>query len=135
MEPDLEDITWQEFEEHIRDVLDHHEFRVQFRKVFKHGGRGYQIDVVGYRKDLCICIDGKRYGKGRYRTGSLKTEALKHYDRCRAHEEAFGLRSIPVIVSLIDDDLSFENGCIFVPAAMLNDFLLNLDAALEEFGY
>jgi hypothetical protein len=60
---------------------------------------------------------------------------MKHFERCRAHEEALGIRSIPVIVSWIDDSLMFENGCFFVPVAMLNDFLLNMDAALDEFGF
>jgi hypothetical protein len=135
MDSDLDDMTWQEFEELLRDIMDQNDFEVQFRKIFSHDGRRYQIDVVGYRRDLCLCIDGKKYGRGRYRAGSLKTEAKKHYDRCRAHEEALGIRSIPVIVSWIDDSLSFENGCIFVPVAMLNDFLLNMDAVIDEFGY
>jgi hypothetical protein len=135
MEPDLDELTWQEFEEHIRHILSHHDFGVGFRKVFKAGGRGYQIDVVGYRKDLCLCIDGKKYGRGRHRASSLKAEALKHYDRCQAHEGAYGIRSIPVIVSWLDDSLTYENGCFFVPVALLNDFLLNLDAVLEEFGF
>jgi hypothetical protein len=135
MDSDLDDLTWQEFEELLRDILDQHDFDIQFRKVFRHGGRGYQIDVVGYRKDLCLCIDGKKYGRGRYRASSLKTEALKHYNRCCAHEEAFGVRSIPVIVSWIDDNLVMENGCIILPVHMLNDFLLNLDFILDELGY
>lgn len=132
---DLEDATWQEFEEHIRDILNHHDFQVQFRKVFKKDGRGHQIDVVGIRRDLCLCIDGKKYGRGRCRSSSLKREALKHYKRCLVHEEAFGLKSIPLIVSWIDDNMVVENGCIFVPVHMLNDFLLNLDAVLEELAF
>lgn len=134
MERDLDEMTWQEFEELLRDILDQHDFEVKFRKVFRYGGRGYQIDVVGYRKDLCLCIDGKKYGRGRHRTSSLKAEARKHYDRCLVHEEAFGIRSIPVIVSWIDDNMGYDSGCIFVPVAMLNDFLLNIDAVLDEFG-
>ncbi|MGA9140362.1 MAG: hypothetical protein WBZ29_09065 [Methanocella sp.] len=132
---DLDDLTWQEFEELLRDILDQHNFEVKFRKVFKFNGRGYQIDVVGYRKDLCLCIDGKKYGRGRYRASSIKAEALKHYKRCLVHEEAFSIRSIPVIVSWIDDNLITENGCIILPVHMLNDFLLNLDYILDDLGY
>jgi hypothetical protein len=135
MESDLAELTWQEFEELLRDILDQHDFEIQFRKIFSHGGRRYQIDVVGYRRDLCLCIDGKKYGRGRHRASSLKSEAMKHFSRCQAHEEALGIRSIPVIVSWIDDNLMFENGCFFVPVAMLNDFLLNMDAVLDEFGF
>jgi len=132
---DLDSSTWQEFEEHIRDILSYHDFDVQFRKVFKAGGRGYQIDVVGLRRNLCLCIDGKKYGRGRNRKSSLKSEAMKHYNRCLAHEEAFGVRSIPIIVSWLDDNMVVENGCIFVPVHMLNDFLLNMDAVLDELAF
>ncbi|HMK47105.1 MAG TPA: hypothetical protein VK436_10810 [Methanocella sp.] len=132
---DLDSATWQEFEEHIRDILSCYDFDVQFRKVFKSGGRGYQIDVVGLRRDLCLCIDGKKYGRGRRRESSLKAEAAKHYNRCLAHEDAFGIKSIPIIVSWLDDNMVVENGCIFVPVYMLNDFLLNLDAILEELAF
>ncbi len=135
LDADLDDLTWQEFEELLRDILDQNDFEVQFRKIFGHGDRRYQVDAVGYRNDLCLCIDGKKYGRSRYRAGSLKAEALKHHDRTRAHEEALGIRSIPVIVSWIDDNLVFENGCFFVPVALLNDFLINLDAVLDEFGF
>jgi hypothetical protein len=134
-EKELDDITWQEFEEYIRDILSHHDFEVKFRKVFKAGDRGYQIDVVGYKKDLCICIDAKKYGRGRHRSSSLKNEAKKHYDRCVAHEDTFKIRSIPIIVSWLDDDLMIENGCIFVPSFMLNDFLLNIYGYLDTMGY
>jgi hypothetical protein len=132
---DLDELTWQEFEEYIRDLLEHHDFDVQFRKVFRTPKRGYQLDAVAYRKDLCLCIDGKKYGRGRSRSSSLKEQAKHHYERCVEHQGMFGIKSIPVIVSWLDDDLMVENGCIFVSIDRLNDFLLNLDAYLDEMGY
>ena len=108
---------------------------MQFRKVFRTPARGYQIDAVALRKDLCLCIDGKKYGRSRHRSSSLKEQAKLHYERCMAHEDTFGVRSIPLIVSWLDDDLMVENGCIFVSIDRLNDFLLNLDTYLDEMGY
>ena len=35
MESDLDELTWQEFEELLRDILDQHDFEIQFRKIFK----------------------------------------------------------------------------------------------------
>ncbi len=132
---ELDELSWQEFEEYIRDLLAHHNFDVHFRKVFRTPKRGYQVDAVASRKDLCLCIDGKKYGRSRSRPSSLKEQAKLHYERCQAHEDMFGVRSIPLIVSWLDDNLMFENGCIFVPIDRLNDFLLNLDAYLDEMGY
>ncbi|HTY91069.1 MAG TPA: hypothetical protein VMC84_07835 [Methanocella sp.] len=132
---DLEELTWQEFEEYIRDLLEHHDFEVQFRKVFRTPERGYQIDAVAIRKDLCLCIDGKKYGRSRPRSSSLKEQAKLHYERTLAYEEKIGIKSIPLIVSWLDDSLMVENGCIFVSIDRLNDFLLNVDAILDELGY
>ena len=132
---DLEELTWQEFEEYIRDLLEHHDFEVQFRKVFRTPARGYQIDAVALRKDLCLCIDGKKYGRSRPRSSSLKEQAKLHYERTLAYEEKIGVRSVPLIVSWLDDNLMVENGCIFVSIDRLNDFLLNVDAILDELGY
>ncbi len=132
---DLDELTWQEFEEYIRDVLEYHDFEVQFRKVFRTPERGYQIDAVALRKDLCLCIDGKKYGRSRPRSSSLKEQAKLHYERTLAYEEKIGVRSIPLIVSWLDDNLMVENGCIFVSIDRLNDFLLNVDAILDELGY
>ncbi len=132
---DLGELTWQEFEEYIRDLLEHHDFTVHFRKVFRTPRRGYQVDAVASRPDLCLCIDGKKYGRGRPRESSLKEQAKLHYERCVEHEQKFGIRSIPVIVSWLDDALLFENGCIFVSIDRLNDFLLNLDAYLDEMAF
>lgn len=132
---DLDELSWQEFEEYIRDLLEHHDFEVQFRKVFRTPYRGYQIDAVASRKGLCLCIDGKKYGRSRRRSSSLKEQAKLHYERCMAHEDLSGVRSIPLIVSWLDDDLMVENGCIFVSIDRLNDFLLNLDAYLDEMAY
>ncbi len=132
---DLDELTWQEFEEYIRDLLEHHDFEVQFRKVFRTPERGYQIDAVALRKDLCLCIDGKKYGRSRPRSSSLKEQAKLHYERTLAYEEKIGIRSVPLIVSWLDDNLMVENGCIFVSIDRLNDFLLNVDAILDELGY
>lgn len=132
---DLDELTWQEFEEYIRDLLEYHDFEVQFRKVFRTPERGYQIDAVALRKDLCLCIDGKKYGRSRPRSSSLKEQAKLHYERTLAYEEKIGIKSIPLIVSWLDDSLMIENGCIFVSIDRLNDFLLNVDAILDELGY
>jgi hypothetical protein len=132
---DLDELTWQEFEEYIRDLLEHHDFVVHFRKVFRTPERGYQIDAVACRKDLCLCIDGKKYGRSRLRSSSLKEQAKLHYERTCAYEQMVGVRSIPLIVSWLDDNLMVENGCIFVSIDRLNDFLLNVDVILDELEY
>jgi Holliday junction resolvase-like predicted endonuclease len=128
------EFTWQEFEERVRDALDSAGYRIEFRRVFKSGGKRHEVDVIAHKFDLCILIDAKRYGKGRYRASSLKSEAKKHFNRCRAFETTFKSTVIPVLVSWIDDSLVFQEGCFIVPFEKLQDFVNNVELYVDSMG-
>ncbi len=126
------EFTWQEFEERVRDALDSAGYRIEFRKVFKSDGKRHEVDVIAHKFDLCILIDAKRYGKSRYRASSIKSEAKKHFKRCRAFETAFKCTVIPVLVSWIDDSLVFQEGCFVVPFEKLQDFVNNVELYVDS---
>jgi len=130
-----ENISWQEFEEKIRDILEIHGFVTRFRVVFKFKGGKSEIDVLASRFGINLAIDAKRYSAKRYRVSGVKKEAEKHWERCRKFEEVFGVSVVPVVVPLIDDAILFHSGCVIVPFEKLNDFLVNIHAYLEEFGF
>jgi Holliday junction resolvase-like predicted endonuclease len=126
------EFTWQEFEERVRDALDSAGYRIEFRRVFKSDGKRHEVDVIAHKFDLCILIDAKRYGKSRYRASSIKSEAKKHFKRCRAFETAFKCTVIPVLVSWIDDSLVFQEGCFVVPFEKLQDFVNNVELYVDS---
>jgi Holliday junction resolvase-like predicted endonuclease len=126
------ELTWQEFEERVRDALDSAGYRIEFRRVFKSDGKRHEVDVIAHKFDHCILIDAKRYGKSRYRTSSLKSEAKKHFNRCRAFETVFKCTVIPVLVSWIDDSLVFQEGCFIVPFEKLQDFVNNVELYVDS---
>ncbi len=123
--------SWQEFEELTRDIIELHGFKAEFRKVFRNQDRKFEVDVVATKDDLCLAIDCKLYGYSRYRRSQLRSEAEKHSIRCKELEKLVGMRVTPLIVSLLDDDLLIENGCLFVPITKLNDFLINQERYME----
>ncbi len=130
-----ETITWQEFEEQTRDVLECAGFSTEFRRVFVCDGKRHEIDVVARRFDTTLLIDAKRYGKARQRSASLKAEARKHLSRCEEFDRAFSSTSVPVIVSWLDDALLIDGACFIVPFDKLADFIANVDyyrASTEE---
>lgn len=126
------EFTWQEFEERVRDALDSAGYRIEFRRVFKSDGKRHEVDVIAHKFDLCILIDAKRYGKSRYRASSIKSEAKKHFKRCRAFDTAFKCTVIPVLVSWIDDSLVFQEGCFVVPFEKLQDFVNNVELYVDS---
>jgi|Deesub1362B_J571_1020462.scaffolds.fasta_scaffold32151_2 Holliday junction resolvase-like predicted endonuclease len=129
------DPTWQDFEVKVKEILEGNDFNTSFRVVFRDGEGKAEIDVVAERYETVLCVDAKRYNRNWHRRSALKREAEKHRKRCLRFSRLLGRRAIPVIVSLIDDELYLHEGCIIVPFKALNDFLLNLHYYLVEFGY
>ena len=122
---------WQDFEEYVLKIVLSFGVDADFRKVFFNDVRKFEIDVVGYWDCFCLCIDCKLYGDGRYRVSSLKKEAEKHVLRCVEFEKIAGKKCVPVLVTLLDDDISFEFGCLVVPYYKFNCFLNDIHEFVE----
>jgi len=127
--------TWQEFEEKVKSILEGHGYETKFRVIFKDETGRAEIDVVAEHFGLILAIDAKRYTKRWYRVSALKKQSEKHVERCKRYEKLTGKKVIPIVVSLIDDQIVFHGGCIVIPFDSLNDFLLNLHYYLAEFGF
>ncbi len=54
-------LGWQEFEQIAAYALKSNGYTVRRNLRFKHGSRRFEIDVVGCRKPLVVCIDCKRW--------------------------------------------------------------------------
>lgn len=128
-------LSWQEFEENIKKVLEQHGFETKLRFIFKDEKGKSEIDVLAVRHNTILAIDAKRYTARWHRKSALKKQAEKHVERCKRYSKLVNWKVIPVIVSLIDDSIVFHEECIIVPFESLNDFLINLHAYLAEFGF
>ena len=128
------EISWQDFELKVKEILEENNFDTDFRVVFKDEEGKSEIDVVARRYGIVLCVDAKRYNRNWHRRSALKKESEKHRKRCSRFSKVIGSKAIPVIVSLIDDELYLHEGCIVVPFNSFNDFLLNLHYYLEELG-
>jgi Holliday junction resolvase-like predicted endonuclease len=124
--------TWQEFEEEIRDVLESAGFATDFRKVFKAAGRRYEIDVVAHRFGTTVLIDAKRYGKAWLRSSAIRAQARKHLARASEFDRTFSVKSVPLIVSWLDDALVYESGCFIVPFDKFEDFIGRLEYYVDS---
>ncbi len=114
---------WQDLEELTFKALEAHGFECEFRKVFVNGSR-YEIDVLARKGGITMAFDCKYYLKVKSRKSALKREARKHYLRCEKLSEVTGERTVPIILTFLDDSLLYMEGCIIVPLRALNDFLL-----------
>jgi len=140
-------LRWQEFEDIAALALERNGYVVVKNTRFKHSGRRWEIDVVGCRKPLVLCLDCKRWQRG------MKYSALRRIAE-RQSERTFALaetlpspalkikcvswnkaKFIPVILSLIPSNLKFYDGIPVVPILRLQDFLIKLPAYIESLKY
>jgi Holliday junction resolvase-like predicted endonuclease len=137
-------LKWQEFEEIAAEALKINGYTVYNNVRFKHGSRRYEIDVVGCRKPLVVCIDCKRWQHAIAASALRKivedqcqrTEALadslpnaKLQLECVKWDRA---KFVPAVLSLMQGDCKFYYDVPIVPVLSLQDFIGQLPLYLEN---
>lgn len=140
-------LCWQEFEEIAALALRNNGYTVAKNVRFNHGGRKWEIDVVGCRKPLVVCVDCKHYHHGMSPSAVQKiaeaqaqrTKALadvlpntKIKLDCTGWSKA---KFVPAILSLLPSKAKFYDEVPIVPVLKLQDFISQLPAQLEALAY
>jgi Holliday junction resolvase-like predicted endonuclease len=136
-------LKWQEFEEIAAIALKTNGYIVKKNVRFKHGDRRYEIDVVGCRKPLVVCIDCKRWQHAIAASALRKiveeqiqrTEALADtlpnltLDlECTKWEKT---KFLPAVLSLVPGAYKFYYEVPVVPVLSLQDFIGQLPLYLD----
>jgi Holliday junction resolvase-like predicted endonuclease len=131
-------LCWQEFEEIAALALKANGYTVAKNVRFKHGGRRWELDVVGCRKPLVVCIDCKRWQHAISQSAlrrivesqTLRTEALADSLpnpalnlECARWEKA---KFVPAVVSLMQSAYKYVFDVPVVPVLSLQDFICQL---------
>jgi hypothetical protein len=133
-------LTWQEFEEMAGLALGQNGYSVRRNLRFKHAGRKWEIDVVGCRKPLAICIDCKHWHHS-LRPSVIKEVVEEQIERTKALAEALPnptiriectkwekAKFIPVVLSLMQGATKFHDEVPVVSVLQLQDFVNKLPA-------
>jgi Holliday junction resolvase-like predicted endonuclease len=140
-------LCWQEFEEIAALALKNNGYVVKNNVRFNHEGKRWEIDVVGCKKPLVICIDCKHWQRAispsalhkivdlqTQRTlalaGSLPNIALK-LESAKWEKAKF----IPAVLSLIPSAYKFCQKVPVVPVLQLQDFICQLPAYTESLKF
>lgn len=137
-------LDWKEFESLAAVALEVHGYKVIANMRFRQGGRRWEMDIVGCRKPLVVCIDCKHWRHGLYASrlrGAVDEQAKRTLAfseslpnptvsvECASWEKA---RFVPVVVSLMGASFKFHNGTPIVPILQLQDFLAQLPMRLDS---
>jgi Holliday junction resolvase-like predicted endonuclease len=141
-------LQWQEFENIAAIAFERNDYSVEKNLRFKHAGRRWEIDIVGCRKPIALCVDCKHWHRGTY-PSALKHVVDEQTERTSALCEALPNMTdkiecatwgtvilIPAVLLLVTGRFKFYNDVPIVPVLQLQDFLSQLPAhvnALKHF--
>jgi hypothetical protein len=137
-------LCWQEFEEIAGFALNNNGYTVSNNVRFKHSGRRWEMDIVGCKKPLVVCIDCKHWqhaiapsalrkivdlqvDRTSALADSLPNPALKL--ECTRWNDA---KFMPAVLSLVPSAFKFCCEVPVVPILQLQDFLNQLSAYMEN---
>jgi len=140
-------LCWQEFEEIAAFALKSNGYEVSNNVRFKSASRRWEIDVVGCKKPLVICIDCKHWQHA-ITPSALKRIVNSQVERTKAFADSLPnvalklectkwswAKFIPAILSLITSSFKFYYEVPIVPVLQLQDFLNQLPVYTESIKY
>ena len=133
-------LCWQEFEEIAAIALKNNSYLVKKNVRFKHEGKRWEIDVIGCKKPLVVCIDCKHW-KRAISSSALKRIVELQTQRTQALADSLpniklkiecskwsNTKFIPAVLSLIPSAFKFYDKVPVVPVLQLQDFICKLPA-------
>ena len=137
-------LNWKEFEGITAVAFESNGYAVVRNLHFKHGGRRWEIDIVGWKSPIIVCLDCKHWHHGPQRSAAEKiveqqterTRALVMSLPNPAVKVAFlscgEAKFVPAVLSLTFDKFKFYKGVPVVPVLQLQDFLSQLPAYTDS---
>ena len=137
-------LEWREFETICSLALELNGYITAKNVRFKHEGKRWEIDIVGCKKPLVICVDCKQWHHGLH-PSTLNKIAEAQTARVKAFVDTLPIKTlnlpctkwgsavfVPVILSLISVSFKFYDGVPVVPILQFQDFLQQLPLNLDS---
>lgn len=136
-------LEWKEFENVAAAAFEAHDYTVLRNLRFKQGGRRWEIDIVGYRKPLVVCVDCKHWGRSSY-PSKLRRAVEDQIRRTLAFSKSLpnptvrvdcaswnDARFVPVVVVLAPASFKSHDRTPIVAILQLRDFLAQLPMSVD----
>jgi hypothetical protein len=99
------------------------------------------VDILAIRRNLVFCVDCKRWSGGRYKKSGIKRSVEEQEKRTNLIKNIIDKNPIlrktlkiesnpevkPLIITLMEEDLTKEKNTFIVPVFKLNSFLLEIE--------
>lgn len=121
------EVVWQNFERLVAFIFERNDFQVGTGKVMTKNKKRRQFDVIAKKNGKTFLAECKKWAGNRYRLSALKTAAKKHNERLEFYKSITGENAIPIIVTLIEEEILCCDGVPIVPILKLNSFINEYD--------
>lgn len=122
-----EESVWQNFERLAAFIFEKNEFSVKVNTVKILNKKRRQYDVIARKSNQTFLIECKKWAGNRYRLSALKTAIGQHKERTTFYESIMHVDAVPIIVTLIEEEIRIFEGVPLVPVHKLNSFINELD--------
>lgn len=123
---------WQNFERLVAFIFEKNDFKVEIGKVKTSNKKRRQYDVIARSKDRTFLVECKRWSGNRYRLSALKKAAMDHRERSEFYRELTNEFVVPIIVTLIEEEIQVFEDVPLVPVSKLNSFLAEVGLGLSS---
>jgi Holliday junction resolvase len=124
------EIAWQNFERLAAFIFEKNDFKVETSKVKTKNKKRRQFDVIAKKKDKTFLVECKKWAGNRYRLSALRTAVRQHKERLEFYNRITGENAIPIIVTLIEEEILISDGVPIVPITKLDSYINE-----EEMGF
>ncbi|HVN74066.1 MAG TPA: hypothetical protein VMT44_05685 [Methanoregula sp.] len=123
LETVAEGVVWQHFERLTGFIFEQNDFSVRVNTVKTRDKKRRQYDVIARKGDRTFLAECKKWAGSRYRLSALKKAIVQHTERTAFYEEVTGEEAVPLIVTLIEEEVLVCEGVPIVPVTRLNTFI------------
>jgi len=137
-------LKWNEFEDIATVIFEQNGYSVKKNLRFKHGGHRWEIDVIGCKKPIAVCVDCKRWQHG-LTPSALRKVVAEQVERTKALVESLPNPAVkiefvkwqtgifvPAVLSLRESRLKFYDDVPVIPVMRFQDFISQLPAYINE---
>jgi hypothetical protein len=122
-----EESVWQNFERLAAFIFEKNDFLVRVNTVRTLQKKRRQYDVIARKGGQTILVECKKWAGSRYRLSALKKAVMQHKERTAFYEHITHEDAVPVLVTLIEEEIRVYEGIPLVPVLLLDAFIGELD--------
>ena len=122
-----ETTIWQNFERLAAFIFEKNNFTVNVNTVKTRNKKKRQYDVISRKDNQTFLVECKKWAGSRYRLSALKKAVEQHKERTAFYENIMNEDTIPVVVTLVEEEIHVYEGVPIVPILKLNSFIRESD--------